>query len=323
MPPNSEWSSKLSSRRYTEAAQGIVDKGFSVLLQHGERSAYFPLGLSDERQAINRAHTLNEELQKVGWATFCSRHPREFVAAIFWLDRPVVSTYATFFSGMPPIPSPVRKVDGRQIYLVEPDEGVRNALGRWIGRQPGAALCGLAPNAAATLADERLQGADIVLFNRLLPDSTMDDFRSRLKATAPNAHTFPIGTYSESDDIFKSVSGVPEGYYLRRRPPGSWMEPIEGSQGGRSPTGVELTRHLRSYFAKLINGETRDPAVEGIRFTGREQQILHCLQRGMPDKEIAQELGMSPLTVHTHLKHIFEKLGAHTRTEAVMKFLQK
>jgi DNA-binding CsgD family transcriptional regulator len=34
-------------------------------------------------------------------------------------------------------------------------------------------------------------------------------------------------------------------------------------------------------------------------------------------------LGISPQTVHTHLKRIFEKLGAHTRTEAVMKFLQK
>jgi DNA-binding NarL/FixJ family response regulator len=206
---------------------------------------------------------------------------------------------------------------------VDPDDSIRHALSRWIGRQPGAALAGMAPHAAAALADERLATSDVVLFNRFLPDASSEEFRVRLKSVAPNAHAFAVGTYSESDDIFKSVSGVPEGYYLRRRPPGSWLEPIEGSQGGRTPTGSELTRHLRGYFAKLINGETRDPAVEGIRFTGREQQILHCLQKGMPDKEIAQELGMSPLTVHTHLKHIFEKLGAHTRTEAVMKFLQK
>lgn len=292
-------------------------------MSHQDRSAFFPLGLSDEKQAADRAHTLNEELGRLGWTGFCARHPREFVAAVFWLDRPVVSTYATFFTGVAPITLPVRRADGRQIFLVEPDEPIRHALGRWIGRQPGAALSGMAPHAAAALADERLPGSDLVLFNRYLPDASSEEFRTRLRAVAPNAHAFAVGTYAESDDIFKSVSGVPEGYYLRRRPPGSWLEPIEGSQGGRTPTGAELTRHLRGYFAKLINGETRDPAVEGIRFTGREQQILHCLQKGMPDKEIAQELGMSPLTVHTHLKHIFEKLGAHTRTEAVMKFLQK
>ena len=309
-PVVAEWHPRLSSRRYTEASQGIVTPGLSVFLSHQERSAFFPLGLADEKKAADRAHTLNEELGRLGWTGFCARHPREFVAAVFWLDRPVVSTYATFFTGV-------------QIFLVEPDEPIRHALGRWISRQPGAALSGVAPHAAAALADERLPGSDLVLFNRFLPDASSEDFRTRLRAVAPNAHAFAVGTYAESDDIFKSVSGVPEGYYLRRRPPGSWLEPIEGSQGGRTPTGAELTRHLRGYFAKLINGETRDPAVEGIRFTGREQQILHCLQKGMPDKEIAQELGMSPLTVHTHLKHIFEKLGAHTRTEAVMKFLQK
>jgi DNA-binding NarL/FixJ family response regulator len=57
--------------------------------------------------------------------------------------------------------------------------------------------------------------------------------------------------------------------------------------------------------------------------TQRKRQILTCLQRGLHDKEIAAELGISPLTVHTHLKHIFEKLGAHTRTEAVVKYLEK
>ena len=51
-----------------------------------------------------------------------------------------------------------------------------------------------------------------------------------------------------------------------------------------------------------------------VRPKGHERQ---------PGKEIAVELGISPLTVHTHLKHIFEKLGAHTRTEAVVKYLEK
>ena len=323
LPSSADWIARLTSRRYTEAAEGIVDHGFSIRLERGGRSAFFPLGTQDEAAAARRAAALHAELQRSGWGPFCNRHPQEFVAAVFWLDRPVVSTYATFFTGLPAGLAPSRRAEGRQIFLVEPDESIGLTLGRWIGRQPGATLAGTAPNAAAALSDPRLLTSDVVLFNRFLPDAGTEEFRTRLKSLVPAAHAFPIGVYAESDDIFKSVSGVTEGYYLRRRPPGSWLEPIEGSQGGRSPTGVEMTRHLRGYFAKLVSGEVRDPAVEGIRFTGREQQILHCLQRGMPDKEIAQELGMSPLTVHTHLKHIFEKLGAHTRTEAVMKFLQK
>jgi DNA-binding CsgD family transcriptional regulator len=41
------------------------------------------------------------------------------------------------------------------------------------------------------------------------------------------------------------------------------------------------------------------------------------------DKEIAQALGISAWTVHGHIKKIFERLGVRTRTEAVVRYLEK
>jgi DNA-binding NarL/FixJ family response regulator len=57
--------------------------------------------------------------------------------------------------------------------------------------------------------------------------------------------------------------------------------------------------------------------------TPREQEILECLSRGDLLKEIADQLGISNWTVQGHVKRIFEKLKVHTRTEAVIKYLQK
>ena len=317
------WREQLTTRKYSEAAAGLVEPGFSVRLQLGSHSAFFPLQTQNENAAAARAAQFAAELQKLGWVEFCARHPREFAAAVFWLERPVACTYATFFTGVAAEPAPPKRAEGRRLYLVEPDDGIRRALARWIGRQPGNVLVGAAPHSAAACADARLAKADVILFNRFLPDAAGEEFLRRAKHLAPQAHAFSVGVFAESDDIFKSVGGVTEGYYLRRRQPEAWLDPLEGAWGGQPPTTAELDKHLRGYFQKLLSGETRDAAVEGVRFTGREQQILHCLSRGMPDKEIAQQLGMSPLTVHTHLKHIFEKLSAHTRTEAVMKYLQK
>jgi DNA-binding NarL/FixJ family response regulator len=59
------------------------------------------------------------------------------------------------------------------------------------------------------------------------------------------------------------------------------------------------------------------------RLTPREQEILEHLSRGYVDKEIAQRLGISAWTVHGHLRSLFRKLQVHTRTEAVVRYLQK
>ena len=59
------------------------------------------------------------------------------------------------------------------------------------------------------------------------------------------------------------------------------------------------------------------------KLTPREKEILDYLTKAYLDKEIAQVLGISVWTVHGHLKNIFEKFQVHTRTEAVVKYLQK
>ena len=57
--------------------------------------------------------------------------------------------------------------------------------------------------------------------------------------------------------------------------------------------------------------------------TAREQAVLDCLARGLPYKQIGDELGISINTIRTHLRHIYEKLHVQSRTEAVAKYLRR
>jgi len=52
-------------------------------------------------------------------------------------------------------------------------------------------------------------------------------------------------------------------------------------------------------------------------FTAREWEILDLMSRGASTNEIADELVVSPHTVYSHVKHIMQKLGVHTRKAAV------
>ncbi|WP_226637649.1 response regulator transcription factor [Brevundimonas poindexterae] len=58
-------------------------------------------------------------------------------------------------------------------------------------------------------------------------------------------------------------------------------------------------------------------AVQSLGLTGQEMRVLTALAAGGANKDIARALGLSPNTVKTHLAHLFAKLEAGTRTEAV------
>jgi ATP/maltotriose-dependent transcriptional regulator MalT len=83
--------------------------------------------------------------------------------------------------------------------------------------------------------------------------------------------------------------GVALGMRLMRRPP---------------PAGAE-------------EGNPKAQASLGI--SSRELEVLQELAAGHSNKEIASRLHLSPHTVKTHIAHLFDKLGARRRTEAVRK----
>ncbi len=55
--------------------------------------------------------------------------------------------------------------------------------------------------------------------------------------------------------------------------------------------------------------------------TAREHQMIGCLFTGLRDKEIAENLGIAPGTVHIHLANVFHKLRVHKRGEALRRFM--
>lgn len=66
-------------------------------------------------------------------------------------------------------------------------------------------------------------------------------------------------------------------------------------------------------------GDGNPQAQASLGISPRELTVLHELAAGFSNKEIAARLNVSPHTVKTHVTHLFEKLGARRRTEAIRK----
>ena len=85
-------------------------------------------------------------------------------------------------------------------------------------------------------------------------------------------------------------------------------------------------RHLK----RIAAGMQRDrqpspppPSMPAVALTGRERDVLRLLSQGLRTTQIAEELQLAPATARNHIGNLLQKLGAHSRAEAVVLALQR
>lgn len=323
------WEQELVRRRHAQFERPAFEGEFSVRLEHDRVAAYFPLGSAEPAVAAARADEIHRRLKSEGWERTLAIHPHEFTLALFWLHRPSACTYTTLFT-LPDSEPTSDAIPGNQspnsirTAIVEPQKAVRRALEGWVNRTRGFRCVLACASEREALARLPKVECDLLLFNRGGREVAEGDLLERLQQRHPRLPAFDYGIYAESDDIFVSMTGVEEGYLLRRRPPAEALSPLRAAALRGGSNVRELRSNLLHHFADLFLASPERPkSVNEVVLTPREREIIHCLRSGQPDKEVARILRISPLTVHTHLKRIFGKLGVHTRTEAVMKYWQK
>jgi DNA-binding NarL/FixJ family response regulator len=159
---------------------------------------------------------------------------------------------------------------------------------------------------------------DVVLMDINLGSRSGIDCVAALKRLHPKLQFLMLTTYDDSEMIFNSLRAGASGYLLKRSAATELLAAIMEVHEGGSPMSMQIARKVVSHFHQI-----RKPASDVDLLTGREQGILALLAKGLPYKQIADQLGISPSTVHGHLHKIYGKLHVQSRTEAVVKFLDK
>ena len=142
------------------------------------------------------------------------------------------------------------------------------------------------------------------------------DCVAKLKQSHPQLEILMLTTYDDSELIFDSLRVGASGYLLKRAPAEEIIAAITDVREGGSPMSMQIARRVVSHFR-----EARQPAGEMEQLTKRENEILALLAKGLPYKQIAEQLSISASTVHGHLHAIYAKLHVQSRTEAVVKYL--
>ena len=335
------WKLRLLRRKYPgPSGAGSTDQ-LSARIEHDGISHYFPLGTSDEKAAAAKALEIYQTIAGAGWEEARRRFPRELTLAFHWAANPLAWSYATIhtqptarpastFAGSATGPKPGSEGPAPRrgesplltIAIVESERGLHQAIA-WHLRHQVSSACYFASGEEAIREVPR-QRIQLALVNHTLADMGGAICAEKLSRLAPSLPVLIYSVQADSEDLFKATPGGVAGYVLKRTAPEHLLAPIEGLLAAATISHEQISEKVRQYFQAVTSSlQSGQHMNEMGLLTSREREVLDYLSKGYIDKEIAEALGISAWTVHGHIKSIFEKFDVHSRTAAVVKYLQK
>ena len=202
------------------------------------------------------------------------------------------------------------------VSIVEDDPQVRSSLAKLIDSSPGYRCVSRHGSAEDALLEIPKVKPEVVLMDINLPGLNGVECVRRLKPQLPGAQMIMLTVYQNTEHIFNALAAGATGYMLKQTPPAELLLAIKEVHGGGSPMSSHIARKIVQSFQ-----HTATASAEAESLSPREAEVLELLAKGFLYKEIAEQMKVSYATVHTHIRHIYEKLHVRSRTEAVAKHL--
>jgi DNA-binding NarL/FixJ family response regulator len=205
-----------------------------------------------------------------------------------------------------------------KIGLVEDDEHILVSMREWIDNAPGYKCVCSCANAETALVEVPKQDPDVILMDINLPGESGIACTVRLKELKPAVQIIMLTVFRDPKLLFQSLKAGACGYLLKRSSPDDIFRAIAEVRAGGAPMSGEIARMVIEAFL-----ERPKEAATGEKLSQREVQILSLLSKGLSNKEIGDQLGITCDTVRAHLRRIYERLHVRCRVEAVNKYLNR
>lgn len=199
-----------------------------------------------------------------------------------------------------------------RLIIVEDDRTLLQSLQLLLAGEPGIVIAGAFKTAEETLAALESVHAEIMLVDLGLPEMSGIDLIWMARSLCPEMDILVHTISEERTSVFSALKAGATGYILKGGTPRELVEAIFALHKGGAPMSPKIARMVIKEFQSSCS---REQAI----LSRRERDILLGLEKGRTYKEIAGLLNISPHTVHTHIKNIYEKLQTKSREDALRK----
>ena len=203
----------------------------------------------------------------------------------------------------------------KKIAIVEDQTDVAKSIGGAIEMTNGLKVCGTYFSAEEALREMPSNPPDIVLMDIGLPKMDGIECMIRLKESLSNVSFLMFTVFDNDKKLFDALRYGADGYILKSGTMFDVMHAIDELINGGAPMSRDIAR-------RVLNS-LRDPSV-GIKedfkeLTGRQNEIVKLIARGLFNKEIADRLSISEGTVRQHNYEIYKRLQVSNRTEVTIR----
>lgn len=174
---------------------------------------------------------------------------------------------------------------------------------------------------SAVIEAERLQ-PDIIVLDVLMPGQSGLEVVDKLLAAAPDTRVVLLTVSESEQDLLTAIKAGARGYVIKDTPfpvlATAIIDVVEN--------GAVVSPRMASKLFTVVQQMLRHRDLTASRkptLTGREIEVLQLVAQGYTSREIGEQLFISENTVKNHVRNILDKLGLHSRNEAVLYALRE
>ena len=186
----------------------------------------------------------------------------------------------------------------------------RHGVASLIEREDDLQVVGEAGDGDEAVSCYRDLRPDVILLDLVMP--RLDGFEAllRIRHLDPEAKVIVLTTYDTDEDINRILRAGAKAYLLKDVPPGDLVRCIRDVNAGKMRLAQGVASKLADRFTQ-------------VQLTVREVAVLRLVAEGLNNRAIGDRLRISEGTVKVHVAHLFDKMGARSRTDLVAIAVRK
>ncbi|MBI2846206.1 MAG: response regulator transcription factor [Chloroflexi bacterium] len=206
-----------------------------------------------------------------------------------------------------------------KVLIGDDHQVVREGLRMILGLRDDIQVVGEASDGHEVIALAEALRPDVILMDLRMSSMNGVEATKHIKDLYPEMGVIVLTGFGNDEYVFQSLEAGADGFLLKDASPEELTEAIRRVAQGESMVTPSILRRVLD----RVYQSPQHPEELVEHLTKRELEILAALAQGMRNAEIAQELHITERTVKTHLSHIFAKIQARGRVEAILYALRE